>query len=129
MYRYQLSEKAAKDVEGILDWTMKHHGEQAMLRYKKLLNRAIADVGENPFRPGSASRSEIGASIRVYHIRFSRARAAAGPERVNTPRHLLLYRIVLDEVQIVRVLHDRMDVERHLSDDFASNDNDPTTSG
>ena len=97
MYRYHLSEAAAEDIETILAWTMHQFGEQARLRYEELLTQAIDDLAHDPFRPGSASWTEVAASLRVYNIRFSRMRTD-GRKRVGRPRHLLLYRIHFEEL-------------------------------
>ncbi|MEX2139782.1 MAG: type II toxin-antitoxin system RelE/ParE family toxin [Pirellulales bacterium] len=119
MLRYILAPAAERDIEQILAWSHEQFGERARLRYEALLVRAVRDVAEDPNRAGSLTRSEIAAGARTYHVRHSRDRVTGEPGRVSRPRHFLLYRTMPDgEVEIGRVLHDSMDLERHLTDEY-----------
>jgi toxin ParE1/3/4 len=123
MARYRLSALAELDIETILEWTHEQFGDKARVRYEALLIRAIMDVTERPERAGSRDRSEIAASARTYHLRHSRDRVKKGVGRVQQPRHFLLYRTAKDgHVEIGRVLHDGMDLARHLPDEYRSPD-------
>jgi toxin ParE1/3/4 len=109
-----ISPVAAEDIASILAWTHDMFGAQARLRYEALLVRAIIDVVDKPERAGSHARPEIGAGLRTYHISYSRNRVSAAVGRVKRPRHLLLFRASTESrVEIVRVLHDSMDLELH----------------
>ena len=98
-----------------MEWSAQEFGARAALRYDALVMQALKDLSADPERPGSTERSELlieGA--RTYHLKFSRARVAAG-ERVRTPRHFLVYRCGLDGVvEVVRILHDRRSLEAEL---------------
>ncbi len=119
MPRYVISPAAERDIEALLAWTQAHFGERARFRYEALLVQAIDDIADNPNRPGSHTRAEIASAARTYHLWHSRKRVAANASRVNSPRHFLLYRTRDDGfVEVARVLHDRMDVERQLPDEF-----------
>ena len=64
---------------------------------------------------GSASRPELGAELRTYHLRHSRKRAKTAHGRVHEPRHLLVYRLGGDGmVEIARILHEAMDLRRYV---------------
>ena len=118
---YILAPAAERDIEQILAWSHEQWGEQARLRYEAPLVRAIWDVVEVPNRAGSHTRPEIAAGARTYHLRHSRDRLTGPPGRVSRPRHFLLYRTMPDgHVEIGRVLHDSMDLDRHLPDDYRS---------
>ena len=105
---------AQRDVESILVWTHEHFGELARLRYEAILCQAIVDVAENPDRTGCHLRTEIAAGVRTYHLWHSRNRVISKP-RVNQPRHFLLFRTRDDgHIEIGRVLHDSMDLNRYL---------------
>ncbi len=107
------------DIDAILEWTQEMFGAKARTRYESLLTRAILDVAEAPRRAGSHDRSEIAPAARTYHLRFSRDRVMEVVGRVRRPRHFLLYRIADDRlVEIARVLHDSVDLERHLPEDY-----------
>lgn len=121
MPRYVLAPVAERDIEQILAWSHEQFGEQARLRYEALLVRAIQDVVEDPDRAGSHERPEIAAVARTYHLRHSRDRVTRASGRVSRPRHFLLYRVQSDgQVEIGRVLHESMDLPRHLPDDYRS---------
>jgi toxin ParE1/3/4 len=121
MPRYRLSPQANQDIATILEWTHKEFGVKARLRYEALLTRAILDVAEAPERAGSHDRPEIAAAIRTYHLRHSRVRVRKSVGRVQRPRHFLLYRIAADgQVEIGRVLHDGMDLKRHLPEEYGA---------
>lgn len=61
----------------------------------------------------------IAQAARTYHLRHSRDHVDDTVGRVRRPRHFLLYRMRSDgDVEIARVLHDRMDLERHLPEEY-----------
>jgi toxin ParE1/3/4 len=123
MHRYRVSRPAAQDIETILAWTHEQFGEKARVRYEALLIRGILDVAERPDRAGSQARPEIAASARTYHLRHSRDRVKKSVGKVQRPCHFLLYRTLTSGfVEIVRVLHDGMDLKRHLPDVFRDDD-------
>ena len=125
MAQYRLSPQAEQDIEAILAWTDEEFGEKARFRYEALLIRAILDVAENPGRVGSHDRPEIMAEARTYHLRYSRDHVKRSIGRVQRPRHFLLYRMLAaGGVEIGRVLHDGMDISRHLPDDYRGQDPD-----
>lgn len=119
MAAYRLSAAAQEDIIELLACTDANFGEVARLRYERLLITALLDIATNPERLGSVDRPELGENIRSYHLRHSRERARTKQGIVQRPRHLLLYRFVrTDLVGIGRVLHDAMELERHLPSDF-----------
>ena len=119
MPRYVISPTAERDMESILAWSEDRFGVQGRLRYEALLVRGILDVAEDPQRPGSHTRSEIAAGARTYHLSHCRLRVTADVGQVRRPRHFLLYRTRDDgQVEIGRVLHERMDLAQHLPDEY-----------
>jgi toxin ParE1/3/4 len=57
--------------------------------------------------------------MRSYHLRHSRDRARTADGLVRQPRHLLLYRVTRpDLIGVGRVLHDGMEIERHLPSQY-----------
>ncbi|RUL84611.1 type II toxin-antitoxin system RelE/ParE family toxin [Tautonia sociabilis] len=119
MAHYRLSPQAEQDIEAILAWTHEEFGEKARLRYEALLIRAILDVAEAPECVGSHDRPEIVAGARTYHLRHSRDHVKRSVGRVRRPRHFLLYRTIAEGgVEVGRILHDSMDLSRHLPDDY-----------
>lgn len=119
MPRYRLSPLAEQDLEAILTWTHEHFGEQGRIRYEALLVRAILDVVADPQRPGCQPRPELAPGAMTFHLLRSRDHVPNATGRVRQPRHFLLFRIAADGcLEIGRVLHDSMDLERHLPDEY-----------
>jgi toxin ParE1/3/4 len=114
MLRYRLTDAAQADVINILAWTHEQFGEAARLRYEGLIVAALRDVATQPNRPGSIARPELGAGVRSRHLRLSRDHAATGADVVRRPRHFLLYRFEPALLVVGRVLHDAMELARHL---------------
>jgi toxin ParE1/3/4 len=116
MARLRLTGPAEQDIASILDWSAGHFGDAGRRRYEALIETALRDVADEPGRPGSRELPEtFGPGRRVYHLRLSRHRARTSDGRVGAPRHMLVYRTIVPEtVVILRVLHDSMDLVRHL---------------
>lgn len=119
MPQFRLSPRAQQDIEAILTWTHGHFGEQARFRYQALLVRAILDLAAEPNRPACIPRPELAAGAMTYHVLHSRNHVPNSTGRVRKPRHFLLFRIAADGcLEISRVLHDSMDLERHLPQEY-----------
>jgi toxin ParE1/3/4 len=111
----RLSSHAEDDIVSILAWSLDKFGAAACRRYEALLVTAFDTLCQNPERFGSTARPEFGDSVRTYHLSFSRDEARTAEGVVHRPRHLLAYRVHgQTELEIVRILHDSMELERHL---------------
>jgi toxin ParE1/3/4 len=107
--------RARSDIVTILAWTEESFGPQTATRYAKLIETAIEDIAADPERVGSVARVELAPDYRTYHLFHSRKRAGTRGKRIRKPRHLLLYRVRgAGVVEIGRVLHDSMDLQRHV---------------
>ena len=112
MRKLTITDPARSDLHDIRRYTLSRYGRVGALAYDALLKQAIRDIREDPFRPGSKERPEIGENIRSYHTLLSRDRAAS---RVKSPRHFIFYFLPReDEVAISRVLHESRDLPRHV---------------
>ena len=115
MTRYRISHVAASDIVDILTWSQEQFGEQARRHYEKLIATGIRDIAADPTRPGSDERPELGKGVRSWHLRGSRKHTTGG--LVRRPRHLLIYRVEDDILLIGRILHDAMELHRHVDTD------------
>ena len=114
-----IAPKARSDVASILAWTAENFGPQTLKRYGKLIATAIEQVAEDPELVGSSKRPEIAHRCRTYHLYFSRKAAGRAGNRIRHPRHFLLYRVTESNVvEIGRVLHDSMDLQAHLPEEY-----------
>jgi toxin ParE1/3/4 len=106
--------RAQADVTELLDFSRSHFGNEAAERYGELIDQALADLLANPLRAGVRRRIGSPSSLRLYHLRSSRG-AGARVRRVARPRHYLVFRVSGEVLELVRVLHERMDLDRALA--------------
>lgn len=115
MRTIRLTAAAEADIIEILEHSEREFGRAARERYDRLMRAALRDLAESPTRPGSAARPELGDDSRSWHLRLSRERAKLDGLAVRRPRYLLLYTLIGDNaVGILRVLHDAMELHRHI---------------
>lgn len=111
-HRLQLAKTAQEDIAHTLEWTVQAFGTPGLKRYETLIQAALADLATDPDRVGVRHREDIGPAICTYHLASSRKRTSAGSQ-VAKPRHLIVFRVVGNVVQVARLLHDAMDFARH----------------
>ena len=119
MTGFRLTGAAETDIVEILAWSQTQFGDAARRRYERLVVAGLLDVAADPLRPGSIARPELGDGVRSWHLHGSRERAKGVDGIVQRPRHFLIYRPLNGLVVIGRVLHDAMELERHLRGDDA----------
>jgi len=106
----RLSAATDADFQSILLWTENRFGEEQAHIYAEALRATFACLSEGPSAPGARSRPEIAEGIHSLHVARMRRRA----------RHLVLFRVTGNEqIEIIRILHDGMDLARHLPLDEA----------
>lgn len=96
MSKYLLSPAAQVDIEEIFDFTYERWGFDQAEDYAHELRRAIERAATNP---------RIGRSCDEIRL---------GYRKLSVGSHTLYYRLVDDAIDIVRILHQRMDIDRHL---------------
>jgi toxin ParE1/3/4 len=113
MARVRLSAPAQADIAAILKTSESLHGPQARLRYSALLSAAMRRIAADPQCLSSAAREELLAGLRSFHIRHSRDESREPP--VANPVHVIFYRAVEPGlVEVLRVLHERMEPSRYV---------------
>lgn len=106
---------AKADISSILRYSETAHGTPARIRYRALLTAALKRIAADPTGISTVDRSEVLTGVRSFHLRHSRSESREAP--VGDPVHLIFYRSVAPGlVEIVRVLHERMEPSRHLDD-------------
>ena len=96
MKRYRLSRLAEADIRSIWDYSAEHWGLDQAETYVRDLQSAFEAIAANP-RLGRACDE-----IRPGY--FKRA----------TGSHIVFYRLAGQMIDVVRILHQRMDFDRHL---------------
>lgn len=110
MAELRLSGRAQADLRALLALSRAHHGEEGEVRYVATLAAAMEMIAAAPEGPNTRARPELGPGIRCLHSR--RARRSGG---VRAPVHVIYYRIGVGSiVDVLGVLHERMDPHRHL---------------
>ena len=96
MAPYVLSPRAKADLSEIWDYGADRWGADRATDYIRDIQRAIEHAAAHPLRGRACDE------------------VRAGYFKVSVGSHLLFYRLVDDVLDVVRVLHQRMDVSRHL---------------
>ena len=113
MAGFRLARPAQIDLANILATSGQRWGADGRQKYAAVLADAMRQIASDPDGPLTRKRSDLRSGIRSFHTRYVRRSAEA--ERVRRPVHVLFYRVAPDGViEIVRVLHDKMDPSRHL---------------
>ena len=121
MARFRLARPAQIDLASILATSAERWGADARQRYAAVLADAMRQVADEPEGPLTKKRTELRSGIRSFHVRS--ARRSADTARVRTPVHVLYYRVAQQGViEIVRVLHERMDPSRHIDEPPTADD-------
>lgn len=98
MGRYIFSKKAIEDISSIWNYTVETWSEAQADTYYYLLIKGAKDLAENP-RTGKRY-DEILDGLRGYKVK----------------RHILFYVVLAEgDVEIVRILHESMDISKHLN--------------
>ena len=95
-YRIVLSPKAEQDIENILRHTGETWGEAQLLIYRDKLGQALTTIRENPVIGHTSD--ELPETHRVFLV----------------GSHVIVYRPRQQMIWIVRILHQRMSLRRHV---------------
>lgn len=99
MNAFRLTKKAVEDLRAIGRYTQKTWGRKQRNQYLTRLDESFQTLSREP---------EIG--LACDHIQ-------KGYRKYHVGRHLVFYRRTDDHILIIRIIHDRMDVESHLPED------------
>lgn len=96
---FRLTELAKQDLRSIGRYTQLTWGREQRNLYLGKIDACFHLLAQEQQRGKSCD--DVRSGYRKYHV----------------GRHLIFYRQSTEGVEIVRVLHDRMDIEAHLDDD------------
>jgi len=104
-WRVRLGATAELDFANILKWTTENFGERQSRFYRSTIVQAISELGDGANVAGSRARDDIMPGLRTLHVARQGHRGS----------HFLMYRVTpKSTIEIVRILHDRMDLQRHI---------------
>jgi toxin ParE1/3/4 len=96
---FRLTQLAKQDLLSIGRYTQKTWGTEQRNRYLAMLDDCFHLLAQDPQRGRTCDDIRLG--YRKYHI----------------GRHLIFYQETDEYIDIIRILHDRMDVESHFDED------------
>lgn len=104
----RLTAAAEADFEEILRWTVAEFGEAQARVYADTLSAALNDLTAGPTVAGAKKRDDILKGLFTLHV------ARMG----RKGRHFVMFRVGRapdrDVIEVLRLLHDAMDLQRHL---------------
>ena len=103
----RLSAAAEKDFQDIVEWTVEQFGDEQALVYAETIALALEALAERPLPIDAKRRDEIQKGLYSLHV--------ARQERKG--RHFVMFRIASrarDVIEVLRLLHDSMDLPRHF---------------
>jgi toxin ParE1/3/4 len=109
MVRLRISAPAERDIAVILATSEERWGSDARDRYGLLLAAAMRQLAADPRGAGTVHCGGLAKGARSFHLRHTSSRNG-----VEAPVHVIYYRAVEDRLEVVRVLHERMEPSRHL---------------
>ena len=102
----RLTAAAASDFENIIAWTIERFGESQALAYAETLTLAIEALTEGPSVADAKPRGEIIKGLYSLHVARQGRKGS----------HFVMFRVAPmgEAIEILRLLHDSMDLPRHL---------------
>lgn len=97
MARLRLRREALQDLRSIGRYTLDRWGPEQRNNYLRQLDARFRQLSEHP------------------HLGAPRDWIREGYRSARQGRHLIMYREIAGGIEIVRILHENMDVERHLA--------------
>lgn len=109
-FELYLAPEAEADIDDVLEWSVERFGGAVRDGYEELINAAIVHILNDPNHAGSHDRPEFGRGVRSLHLRSSRDDVSEEVRKIVNPRHFVIYRQVGDTIQVVRLLHEAMNL-------------------
>jgi len=91
-----LSPQAEEDFTDILQYTLETWGENQVLVYREVIDKALLNIQKNP--EIGYCRPEISKSHRFF----------------PTGQHIIVYRSAINAIFVSRILHERMEIGRNI---------------
>jgi toxin ParE1/3/4 len=119
MPRFRLSRPAQADLTRILIASAERWGTEGRRRYAAILSAAMHKAAADPEGPATRDQGNLARGMRSLHLRF--ARPHNPDDRVRYPVHIIYFRVHRSgDIEIARVLHERMEPSRHISGSYTS---------
>jgi len=104
----RLTATAEADFADILRWTVERFGHAQAQRYAETISASLTELAAGPVAAGAVKRDDIREGIFTLHV----ARES------RKGRHFIMFRVGHtpegEVMEVLRLLHDAMELERHL---------------
>lgn len=104
----RLTAAAEADIQDILRWTVAQFGEAQARSYAETLSAALEALAVGPTIIGAKARNDIARGLFTLHVARNGRKG----------RHFVMFRIGRHQrrevIEVLRLLHDAMDLPRHL---------------
>ena len=109
VWHVRLAEQAERDLLGITLWTVENFGAQQARAYAETLSLAVEALHNGPDILGVTVREDMGPGIRTLHVARHGRKGS----------HFVVFRAAPKQIiDVLRLLHDRMDLARHLPSSY-----------
>ncbi|SNQ45039.1 type II toxin-antitoxin system RelE/ParE family toxin [Cellulophaga lytica] len=99
MAKYELTNKAVADLNGIWEYTVENWSENQADRYYDMLLDICQDIADNP----ELGKNYEGIKSDLFGLKAN--------------RHVIFYRkSKVNSIEITRILHERMDLKRRITE-------------
>jgi len=111
-WKVDLTPDAERDFADILRWTWREFGRQQAQAYRITLRKALEALESGPNTIGAKKRDDLAPGIHTLHVARNGRKG----------RHFIVFRIAADPqtidqtIDVLRLLHDSMDLNAHLAD-------------
>lgn len=99
-----IASPARRDIDRLLASSRQSFGEAAADRYRTLIFRGLMMIRDDPEGPKAHPLKVARAGVLSLHLK-------AVQSQVRRPRHRLVYIVKDQTIIVLRVLHDRMDLD------------------
>ncbi|MGE0719035.1 MAG: type II toxin-antitoxin system RelE/ParE family toxin [Alphaproteobacteria bacterium] len=104
-WRVSLAALAEADLRLLVEWSVATFGSEQAERYRAAVVATAVELTGGPDLAGSRRREDLRPGLRSIHVARHGRRG----------RHLLMYRIAAPvHIEVLRILHDAMDLPRHV---------------
>jgi toxin ParE1/3/4 len=101
----RIAQSAQHDIAAIRAWTRQQFGARQAQTYARTLSLALQALCDGPEVAGARARDDLAPGVRTLHV------ARQG----RHGRHFVVFRVGgRHHIDVLRVLHDSMDLARHL---------------
>lgn len=100
-----ISASARRDIAEALRQSNRRWGSEQREKYRLLIKNALVELLEQSQHSADRARDEIHPGIHTLHI----------GRRGRPGRHFIVYRTPQGDIQVIRLLHDAMELSRALS--------------